>query len=290
MEISKYSEQLISALGELGLSDKEVKYRCKNLIHAESELSCINVVGERYFSLAHEIKSIAFLQQFGETRISHDCSHKPGCDLILNDKYYIECVCASAGDVEKNGFEKYSFKNTRGEVVDYGEKKNILYSRLTTVIKEKLDFYEKHKGESIPPDKPYIIFVGLGSLAYEMFAETNGFALTAILFGRGNPTLTFDSSLEKAPEWGYSHNEVLIKWNGQTIDCNIFCSPDYRCVSAILFSEADLNDKYDATNTWLFINPNATNELIKKDFEGLVYWCASQDGRYFARKRGHIVI
>ena len=287
MEIKEYTELLISVLRSCDLPQKEITYRSDNLKQAENKPSSISIVGNRYHDLAHEIKSLNFLQQFGKTQISCDYAHKPGSDLILNDKYYIECVCASAGDVRISGFEKYCTKNTLGKVIDYNEKANILYSRLTTAIKAKRDFYEERKGRSIPTDKPYIIFLGLGSLANEMFAEDNGFALTSILFGRGNPQIIINSKTGAVVDSGYSHNFKINKWNGSAIDCNVFCSQDYCCVSAILFTDADLFTPYSSNNTFLFINPFADVRVLKKDFKGLVYWSANPDETYSARRNGH---
>ena len=60
----------------------------------ESEISQFN---DRYYNLAHEIKSFHFLQQFGCLLISEDSRGIAGCDCKLNERYQIECVCSSVG-------------------------------------------------------------------------------------------------------------------------------------------------------------------------------------------------
>lgn len=121
MNLCDYSEQLFEILRHSGLSKKEIDYRIMNLKRAERGSSDISKVGDRCYNLAHEIRSLQFLEQYGNVSVSQDSASVAGVDYILND-YYIECVCASAGNAKENGLEKCCVKNTLGMLIEYSEK------------------------------------------------------------------------------------------------------------------------------------------------------------------------
>lgn len=152
-------------------------------------------------------------------------------------------------------------------------KKNILYCRITTSISEKVNFYFRHlKKGDIDQNSPYIIFLGLGALAREIFSGDFGIEYTSILYGKGNPTLSINSNAGRISHIGYTHNNELINHNGAKINCNIYATDEYRHISGIMISDADLDDEYTTENTWLFINPNADIKINPIDFPHVVYW------------------
>lgn len=287
-DLEKNTEKLLDVLKSSNISLKEFHHRERNLREAEAlPGSAISSVSDRYYSLAHEIKSMAFLQNFGIISVAEDANHHAGCDFILNDHYQIECVCCSAGNAaEESGLASMaSLNNLDGKIIDYGREKAILYSRLTNSIKEKTDFFSRHvKKGTLNPQKPYIIFLGLGSLSLELFAGEFGIEITSILFGKGNPTFLLDPSTGKLHDNGYTHEKFLRKYNGAMLDCNIFMNSAYNCVSGIIVSAADLSEEYSAENTWMFINPFACTHIIKKDFSGMVYWDKTAQEYYPRRK------
>lgn len=290
--LEKNTHQLLEILSSCAVSDEEFEYRKDSLDRACRH--CGSVIGDisnPYYNLAHEIRSFHFLRQFGTLDISEDCKHQAGCDCLLNNKYQIECVCSSAGEnTEKNGLSELCTKNNlNGQLVDYGKKKEILYCRLTSSIKEKLDFYKKHVAKgTINPGMPYIIFLGLGKLSYELFPGDNGIEFTSILYGKGNPTLSIDTSTGHVLNCGYEHNHSLVNHNNAEINCNIFSSEGYRCISGIIISSAGLEENYTSENTWLFLNPNAEINIVSHDFFDMVYWdlySKFEYGPYRAGKR-----
>lgn len=288
MRLDEYVSVLLARFQSLGVPEREVSHRRDAFNKAISDCRQ-NHISSRFYNLAHELKCLYFLGNFGNVVPALDYSHTEGCDALLNDYYQIEFVCASAGQhTDESGYDCLRVhEGTKPMTCDYAEKERFLFSRITTVLHAKRNFYEKHalKG-SVSTDKPYIIFLGLGELAYEMMCGKFGIDLTGVLFGKGCPTITVNGEGEVIMH-GYAHNENFQKYNGSLVDCNLFCWEEFRCVSGIIFSDADLFDEYTTKNTWLFINPFATSKIRKKDFPGLIYWSVYKSSNYIPRRKGH---
>jgi hypothetical protein len=276
--------ELYDILDNCEMSPREIQLRKKrieqsiDLIKKEESLSAYS----QYHQRAHEIESIPFLKQFGNLIITEDWKHSEGCDFVLNGHIYIECVCASAGDISKNKLNEFMGEG----VFDYNKKKEILNTRFTSSLNDKVRFYYERVGKSIPEDSPYIIFLKTGSLAYEWFEEKYGMALLDILLGRGFLRITINTASGKFIDSGYTHRDYIEKYNGKKINCNLFLNNDFRCVSAILLATSPLGVKYSYKNTFLFINPFASHKIFAKDFWGLIYWKANKEGYYIPRRKG----
>lgn len=269
-----------------GLSSDEAKFRIERLKYAEHMPgSQISIISDPYYSLIHEIKALQFLNDFGDIRIADDSHHRAGCDYVLNEKYQIECVCSTAGDANANGLAELCVYNTLGHLIDYGKKESLLYSRLTSSLLDKKEFYKKHIATgTMSANLPYIIFLGLGSLSQEMIInpEMNGIEFTGVLLGKGKPTIRIDSETREILSQGYTFRPYIEKWNHKLIDSAIFCNPEYTGISGVLFSSADLYEEYTNQNTWLFINPYAINKITKKDFGNITYWAVDENMMYRA--------
>ena len=287
MALEDYNTYLHEQLESLDLPQKELTHRCAALTQALNNSTKVKI-DTRYYNLAHEIKALHFLRKFGEIEPALDYKHTDGCDVILEDRYQIEFVCTSPGEKEnKSEYDRLTVRNKKGFILgDYTEKERFLFTRITNALKNKRIFYNEHveKG-TISKDKPYLVFLGLGELAIDMFCGDYGIDLTGVLLGKGCPTITISGD-GKVINRGYTHNENFPKYNGATIDCNLFCQEEYRCISGVIFSEADLFTDYTTQNTWLFLNPFAKNKIRKKDFPGMVYWSANKYGDYSPRRNG----
>jgi len=283
----RHQRELFTIIDNCGMSNKEIKLR-KSRIRQSVDLIRRDESTESYAlynQRAHEIDSIPFLQQFGALTIAEDSRNAKGCDFVLKEHIYIECVCSSEGDLTKNKLDK--FRNCKG-LYDYGKKNTILNTRFSSSLCDKKDFYNKRVGKSIPENYPYIIFLKTGSLAYEWDEEENGIALLDILLGRGNKTVTIDNNNEIIG-FGYTHNENIEKHNGEKINCNLFYDEDFQCVSAVLLTTAAPSVKYNNDNIVLFINPFAKNKIYAKDFWGLTYWKVDKKGCCSPRRRGRVL-
>lgn len=286
MTPEKYSNLLLNQFEMLNVPKEEVVHR-RNAFNQALAVSATGCISTRYYNLAHELKCLQFLTKYGTVNPALDYLHAAGCDAVLSDHYQIEFVCTSPGaNTDKSGYDRFSIRNMRGFMVcDYSEKEKFLFSRITSVLDAKRNFYKAHIAKNaLSSDKPYLIFLGLGELSLDMFCGDYGIALTGVLLGKGHPVLKI-SNAGKLIDSGYTHNESFAKYTGAPIDCNLFCRDDFRCVSGIIFSDASLYDAYTTDNTWLFLNPFANVKIRKKDFPGMVYWCADKDD-YFPRRRG----
>lgn len=284
MTLIEYTDHLCKILHQSNLSSSEISFRIEKLKKAECKPgSQISDISDTYYSRAHEIKGLQFLYSLGNVRAANDSQSQPGCDYVLDEKYQIECVCSTAGDTKKNHLAEICAHNDLGKLINYKEKETILYSRLTSSLLDKKKFYQQHidKG-TMSATLPYIIFLGLGSLAQEMIigSGANGIELTGVLLGKGDPTVTINSETQEIVDQGYTYRPHIEKWNHKLIDAAIFCNTEYAGISGVLFSSASLYEEYSNENTWLFTNPYAINKITKKDFRSVTCWAADKNMTY----------
>lgn len=285
---TSHTENLCQQLRQFDLVSAEYQYRVDQLRWAEKEDgSFVSPINDSYFQLAHEIKSAIFLKNFGRIRFAEDYRHQPGCDYILSEHYQIECVCCSAGNAAENGLAPYFLHDNSKGLIDYRKKEELIFSRLTSSIKEKRDFFQNHviKG-TISSEFPYIIFLSLGVLSEIVPYSENGINFNGILLGKGKPTVTINTQTREIDRVGYSFCPYIDKWNKQKINSNIFGSEEYRCVSGIIISHATVFEEYSSENTFLFLNPYAFCKIKKKDFWGITYWAADKNMTYRAYRKG----
>ena len=99
-------------------------------------------------------------------------------------------------------------------------------------------------------------------------------------------SISIDRMTGKAIDTFYSHTENIKKHNGSDIDANFFLNKDNENISGILFTGANIDEDYNAENTFLFLNPFAKNKIRVKDFNSLVYWKSNKDMEYIPRYKG----
>ena len=283
---SAHTDMLLKILDNSDISPQEIEYRKNELLKIYNDMVKKNVIDNRYYNISHEIRSLEFLSKYPNMMMAQDHLSKAGCDFQIYNNYLVECVCSSSGEEENNGLDKFHGSG----VFDYGKKEQIILTRLTQSLLEKKDFYNKHLlNDVIKQKQPYIVFLGLGNLTYGTFTGKYGFLLNKILLGVGHDVLYIDRKTNKFIKTEYAHNNFIINHNGSEIDCNIFVNPNYSCMSAILFTTANLEEHYTPDNTFLFINPSANNKIYANRFYDLVYWKAyrEEDGtKYYPRYRG----
>ena len=281
---------LLNILEISNISGQEKEYRKKELIKVYNKMDQTKKIDNKYFDLSHEIRSIEFLSKYPNMTIAQNHLSKSGCDFTIYNNYCVECVCSSSGDEEKNGLDKFHGSG----MFDYTKKREIMLTRLTSSIYDKKKFYYEHleNGGINKPD-PYIVFLGLGNLSQRFHKTKYGFDLNRILFGVDHDVLVFDFITHKVIKSEYTYNDVIYKKiknkKEKKINCNIFNSQDYNCISAILFTTANLYEHYTPNNTFLFINPFAQNRIYANRFKNLIYWKAYKENdklRYYPRFKG----
>lgn len=96
------TKMLIEILDKSNINEKEKEYRKKELLDIYNKMLNDNVIYNKYYDIAHEIKSLEFLSKYPNMLISDDHLHKSGCDFKICNNYNIECVSSSSGDEENN--------------------------------------------------------------------------------------------------------------------------------------------------------------------------------------------
>jgi len=275
-------DELFEIIGSYREADEKEKQKRRDNLKREYDITVKRgEITDGYFQLAHEIYSLLYLQQKGNVVMAKDSVNAAGSDFIWKQKYEIECVCPSMGDVKKSGLEKFLLRD-RAKPSDYKAKKEIVNSRFTQALGEKKKFYVEHvKKRTIDETKPYLVFLGLGSLKREYLGGDNAIDFIDILFGKGMPQFTMDRRTREVVSTGYEHRKSIKKQNGAEIDCNLFLNEEYKCISGVLFTTAWLVEKYNEKNTYLFVNPYANNPINLKDFEGVPYWDLNTDASVF---------
>ena len=281
------NEILVEILDNSNLITKEIEDK-KNKLNVRLKAMLTNKkIDNHYCSLAHEIKSYDFLKKYGSPTMAKDTKSEKGPDFKLNN-YNIECVCCSSGDVSKNGLENYRLnENQKSLVYNYNELLEILLPRMTQELNVKSDKFKKYINEGvIKSNEPCIIFISLGDIASDFFSGKYGFNFLDILIGKSHLTLQLDKKGNKVVGSFYNHVEEIMKHNGSRIDANFFVNSQNEHISAIIFTDAYIIDKYDNKNTYLFLNPYATNKIKLSDFKNIVYWKANSKLEYIPRYNG----
>lgn len=265
--IKQYNNHLCKLLEDVGLDNKEIMYRKRNLERAFPQGKHIIEIGHRYYELAHEIKAMSFLSNMGKVNISRDSVGERGCDCVFSEKYDVEFVCCSLGQ-HPESFRKVFQESSMKE---YKESADFIISRLTNSVKSKTEKYLSEN--SLGERGPFIIFLGLGELSYGAMLGSYGMEVLSFLVGKGERTFLVDLETGEIIRSGYVYQPEFKKpLNGAIINADIWDDENYNCVSALIVSDADIDEDYSYDNTWMYINPNADNKITIKDFEGIIYW------------------
>ncbi len=272
-------KSLIEILKNSEIQEKERKYReeALNMYYKNmySKEKFNNEMLIAFYSHAHEIRSYEFLKKFGKVTPFNDHQHQGGCDFILNNEYLIECVCTNEG---KTNLSDEIF-NTKMDY--YNDTNEIIYSRISSVIFDKLKKYKRDcKKVFIDSKKPFILFIGLGELAEITYAGKYGIELNKILIGKGMSTTIIDRKSNKVLYQGYSHINNILKSRNKKIDaCNIFYDDSFSQIDAIILSYSTLSTNYNFNNTFMYFNPKSQRRIKISDFKNMIYW-KLKDGYY----------
>lgn len=247
-----------------------------------------NQKDREFYSLAHEIKSYDFVSKFGKAHLSNDEKHEPGPDITFGDNR-IECVCSSEGNILMTGYEQYSIRYCKGrkKIVDYNKTKEFLLPRITQSLYEKKNKIENYINNNIiKPTECPILFLSLGELNVDFHAGNYGINLLEILVGKGNLTLIFDREKEKFIDNYWEENINVKKNNGkELVDIPAkFFNVNNTKISGVLFSTANIYERYNLNNTFLFLNPYAKNQINLDNFSDIICWKINDKNEYIPMK------
>ena len=120
----------------------------------------------------------------------------------------------------------------------------------------------------------------------DFLSQKYGFDLLNILIGKSHMSLRIDRETGQFIDSFYEHVDTVKKHNGSDIDANFFIKKENQHISAIIFSDVNMCEKYDLNNTFMFLNPYAINKIKVKDFKNMIYWRANKNMEYIPRYRG----
>ena len=147
--------------------------------------------------------------------------------------------------------------------------------RITSGVEDKFKAYKRYlQDKTIRPDDPYIVAVNSGGVTFAR-GEYDPPLIIQSLFAVGNLTVLFDRDDPALDETRYSIRHQIIKHNDEPVRTNYFLDPEYRGVSAVIFSDAYPlpPPKPDGREFKLVHNPNAKNPIDRGLFKiGREYW------------------
>lgn len=278
---------VMNILNESNISDK--KNRIDRITNIYNKMLKEKNPDREFYSLAHEIKGYDFINSFGDASLSNDEKHKAGPDITFG-KYRIECVCCSEGSILDAGYAEYSIIHTRKKtkIINYNKTREFLLPRLTNSLitkKEKI-VYNYIENNIIKFDEYPIIFISLGELNIDFHSGTYAENFLEILIGKGPLTYVFDRESKKLIDCYWQKNETIKKNNGNElvdVPANFFNNGNKK-ISGIIFSTANIYEKYTLNNTFLFLNPYAENQIDINDFKNIIYWRCNEKNEYIPMK------
>ena len=242
-----------------------------------------------FYSLVHEIKSYDFVRLFGEATLANDVKHEPGPDIKFK-KNRIECVCCSEGDILELGYEDYSIVHCKqkSKVINYNKTKEFLLPRITNALyhkkNEKIERYIKNN--VIQSDECAIIFISLGQLNIDFHAGDYGNEILEVLIGKGPLTYALDRTTNKVTDIYWQKIKTVKKQTEKNlvdIPADFFNTNNIN-ISGVLFSTANIYERYNVNNTFLFLNPYAKNQIDINDFKHIIYWKSNENNEYIPMK------
>lgn len=306
----EYLEKPFEILSSIETINEKTKKKRKEEIERNVSFSnCTVIIKEGYYARVHELKSYELLKKIGKVDYSADSPPTKGVDLIIKAEnsqidYYVECVKCSYGQKElgeylsENDVQGTNENGLSSHLYDNNQLQKIFASRITSVLKDKKErieeYYnncEKGKNKSLRFDvsMPCIVFVALGELADDLSDYNFLQLMDLIVMGKG--TLCYD--------WGQnvSYYERQKSFNKRSslpncsnkdddeIKASIFELDDYKNISGILFTTANIKEDYNEENTILYVNPRANNRIELEDFEGVCEIKTDQDFLAFGKTR-----
>lgn len=281
-QLKELTNDLVEVMRKNNLPEKEIEYRAERLLKAAEALPApCEAIYSKYYDTAHEIRCLQFLNKYGSVHMALDSKKEAGCDFTINGRIQVECICCSPGKSEENGWADYLRTESQWVMRDAKTAESFILSRITNALSKKREFYYDHirKG-TVCKDKPYVVFIALGSLYTKALFGDTGLSVLRILFGVDNEIINYDGSCDKLYFDGYSYSEKMKKWNGAQIDSALFYMKEYSCISGVIVTTSGIDTSYPESETWLFTNPYAINRLTEDDLNGMPSWRENGKGKY----------
>ena len=248
------------------------------LIKAWLRFSELNVADKEFQTEFASGNTARFFQRIWEMNLAlhlSDQGHKisskrPGPDFRFEydgHKVLVEAVCPEPKGLP-DGWLEIPDITEKPKVTSYPSKEILL--RWTSVLFDKKKVFEKYGAENIiEPADCQVIAVSGCQLSRWASLDLNGisgfpFALEATL-PIGPRFIKISRETMETVETGYSYRASIRKENGSPVRTDTFLDPAYSHISAVLGSNAGLNEAcgHDKFYSILVHNPLAKNPLPK---------------------------
>jgi hypothetical protein len=147
--------------------------------------------------------------------------------------------------------------------------------RITSGVEEKFRAYDRYlRNQTLQPDAPYVVAVNPGGMTFGR-GEYDPPLIIQALFAVGNLMVSFDRDNPEQDDTSYSIRHQISKHGGASVRTNLFLDPEYRGLSAVIFSDASPLSlpRPEGRELKLVHNPYAQNPIDRGLFKvGYEYW------------------
>jgi len=138
--------------------------------------------------------------------------------------------------------------------------------RLRGAIEDKYKKYLGYLEKRIVSPNDYFVIAVNGGLIPHSILETDPPRIVSALFPLGERFVTIDRNTMEVIDTGFGYRGKLIKQSGSEVPTTLFTSDDYRCISAVLYSNSDAGNHPSAladvgSDFTVIYNPFAKNPM-----------------------------
>lgn len=186
-------------------------------------------------------------------------NHGPDIKITNNDTpIWVEAIAPNNG---KEGLPDSVPELTLGVASSVPDEQIIL--RLTSAIDEKYKKYNQYiKDGIVLENEPYIIAINGGQIRHAT-SDFNPPRIVRAVFPIGNEYIQLDRATMKPVGGGFHYKEAVTKANGTDIPIDIFLNPEFKGISAIIYSNSDCCNRPETTGLdYVTVhNPMARNPI-----------------------------
>jgi len=199
---------------------------------------------------------------------------KSGPDLLIADaRIWIEAVAPGPGE----GADRVpDLLGTQGTFSVPDEQ---LKLRLRSAIEEKHDRLRAYEARGwVRPDEPTIVAISGAALGHS-YGELNVPRIVRVAFPIGHEQIHIDVSTHQVVGRSHQYSPTIRKQSGSEVSTELFVTPAYRRISALLYSGADALNRpqHPGADLILVLNPHAAASITPGWFHFMHEYYAEGD-------------
>jgi type I restriction enzyme S subunit len=251
---------------------EEMWFRCGEFLDAD-----LRDRARRNFSSAFWELYLAFAFYANDVHLVPRSERRParsGPDLLIREPpIWIEAVAPGPGE----GADRVP--DLTGIPGAHAVPDERIKLRLRSAIEEKHDrllAYEKRGW--VRPDEPAIVAVGGAGLGL-LHGDLNVPRIVRVAFGIGFEQLHIDLATRQVVGSSYLHSPAVRKQSGEEVSTDLFVTPAYRRISALLYSPSDALNRptHPGADLILVLNPHAAAPITRGWFHFMHEYHAEGD-------------